>query len=490
MPIDEFLIDAQPGEIRIAGMEGDRLVELDIARPDMEGVSGTIYLGRVTAVAAGIQAAFVDIGLARAGFLGLAEARPAGLEGGRDVITDYASEGDAIVVQATHDPQGDKGAKLTTRLSIPGNTLIHTPDEPGVRVSRRIAGPDRERLLRLLHELAESDGGFIARTAAVGKSEHELRSEAGRLRARLGQLRELAARSRPPARLLGELDAVRRVLRDVNPEPVRRVVVSDGLLLAELREFCAASAPTLVDRLEPHRERGLLFELRGVEDQIALALASEVPLAGGGRILFGETPALTAIDVDTGARDEGGKEETALRTNLAAAAEIARQVRLRNLAGLLVVDVVAMRRKPNQAQVLSAFRAAFRGDPRQAQVVGYSRHGLLEITRRRLREPLARILQETCPTCGGSGRVAGPATVAFEALRVVAREASAQPGVRLALAAHPAVIDTLHGPARGALQEVEARLGRALVLHSRRDMARDHFQVSPAGDGDGDRHHG
>ena len=481
--MDQALINVAPGETRVALMDGDRLVELAVARAAAGGVAGDIYAGRVEKVVPAIQAAFVAIGLERSGFLALAEARPHGATAGEgERITDYVSEGDEVLVQIQQDPHGDKGAKLTTRLTVAGRHLVYTPGQPEIRASRRIGSEEeRARLSALVGELAAEGEGFILRTGAAGAARAALERDVAYLRATWAEIEGKRGSVAPPVRLYLEQAPLRRVLRDETTADLRRIVVDDAGALAEARALCERLAPEAADLLELHREPPALFEAHGIEEQIESALVPRIDLAGGGSVLIEETAALTAIDVNTGGGAAGvGPEETARLTNLEAAAEIARQIRLRGIGGLVVVDFVSMRRHHHEKEVLEALGAAVAGDRVAVHVAGFTRFGLVEMTRERRHASLSEVLLEECPACDAAGLARSAETVALEALRRVLAEARARPGAPLRLTAAPAVIEVLRGPAGAALGEVEERLGRSLELDADGKLGRGQFDVATA----------
>ena len=484
MSIDQVLIGIVPGETRVALVEDGRLCELMVSRPDLTNVTGNIYLGRVERVLSGIQAAFVDIGLDRSGFLALPEARPPDTPGdAHQRITDYVSEGDSVLVQALNDPVADKGAKVTTHATIPGRHLVLTPGQPGIKMSRRIDGEaERARLSDLVAGLAEGDEGYIVRTAATGAGEDALERDVSYLRATWEEIEEKIGNIRIPACLYREFEPLRRVLRDETGPQLQSIVIDDAQALAEARRFCARLAPDLEHRLHLHEGEEALFEAHGIEEQIEAALAPRVPLPGGGNIVIDEATALIAIDVNTGGRGDGGPEDTALRTNLEAAHEIARQVRLRGIAGIVVIDFVPMRRHDNGAEVLQALRHAVAADRCPTNVIGFTRLGLVEMTRQRRRPSLLQTLLAACHGCAGGGRVRSAETVAFEVLRTVLREAGAAPGIALEVRAAPAVVKALQGPAATAFEETAARLGGMLEMVADAACPQEVFEVGPAND--------
>ena len=382
-----------------------------------------------------IQAAFVDIGVGRSGFLAAAEARPVGREGGN--ITDFVGEGDAVVVQATTDPVDDKGPRLTTRPTLPGRYLVATPGQDDIRISRRIEDDgERDRLLDLVEQIAEPDEGFILRTAATQADRQDLVRDIEALRAVWRDIEARRVDANAPASLYREFDPLRRVLRDEAGPDLGRIIVDDPDTLAEVRRAAGDLFPAAADRLIAHDGDEPLFEAFDVESQIEAALVPVVALPSGGRLIIEETRSVTAIDVDSAGHTAGGPEETALAVNLEAAAEIAGQLRLRNLAGHIVVDFISMRQRHSGGQVLDALREAVAADLTQTHVAGFTRLGLVEMTRQRRHASLAEILLAPA----ASGRLKSPQTIALETLRRVPREAAANPAVALIVTASPAVV--------------------------------------------------
>ncbi len=485
MTVRTVLIEVTPGQRRIALVEDTRLYELVVDRPDRESVTGTLYLGRVERILPSIQAAFVDIGLERSGFLGLADARPAndrdGVRSGAEGITDYVSEGDAVLVQALSDPISDKGAKVTTRITLPGRFLVYTPGQVGIRTSRRLAtegGP----IEAMVSALARDDEGFIVRSAAGNATDESLTDDIDTLRAAWETITEARKTARPPACLHRDLDPVQRLLRDEIGTDLERIVVDDARALTELRAACARLSPGLLDRLEMHSGGAALFEAFEIEGQIDEALSPIVALPSGGTIVIEETTALTAIDVNTGGRSvSGGPERAALDANLAAVAEIARHIRLRNLGGLVVVDFVSMRRRDNRHAVIDAMREAVSSDRCPVHVAGFTQFGLIEMTRERRRASLSETLLVPCADCGGTGCLKSPETVAYDALRDIQRKGNTLPAAPLTVTAPSRVIAALKNLAEDALAKAEERIGWAVDLVSNDSLAADQFQVRTSG---------
>ncbi|MBT6093866.1 MAG: Rne/Rng family ribonuclease [Rhodospirillaceae bacterium] len=474
MATDHIFISATPGEARIAEVADGALSGLTVHRAGAETRVGDIYLGRVEAVIHGLQAAFVDIGEARSGFLALPEVRPFGHGDEEDSIGDYLSEGDAVMVQVQRDAEEDKGAKLTTRVSLSGRDLVYTPDGASVSISRRIGNDeDRKRLQAVMAEVSASGGGgFIVRTAAAEAEDEDLAAEAARLRARWESVAVARQDAQAPASLYREIEPALRVLREHGGAELEGIVVDDADLFARLKAFTTEEMPDLVEVLRHHSGPTPLFEAEGVEEWIDAVLDPYVALPCGGSLIISETPALTAIDVNTGSADFGGRERTGTEVNKEAAGEIARQIKLRNLSGLLVVDFVSMRRRENQQAVSDAFHAALADDPAHPNLVGFTRLGLAEMTRRRQGASLQELL------CGGPAvPEKSPETVALSALRGVLTEAAVNPAPGYVLEVHPSVADVLGNAHANALAETQKRLGGNLEISAIASQAAHVFEV-------------
>ncbi len=480
MAVDRILIDAGPGETRVAFLEGERLRELWVDRDGAGSLVGNIYLGRVEHVAAGIAAAFVDIGRERSGFLGLADTRPAQPSGEtpKDRISDYLSEGDAVLVQVQRDPAADKGAKLTTRLSLTGRFAVLLPDSEEVHLSRRVDGKaERERLQEFIRQIRQPGEGIILRTVAAGAETAELEQDIERLRRQRSAIEARVAAVRAPALIQAEPGAARRALRDETGADVREIMVAADRLLGELRRECEERTPGLAARLVAHDGPAALFEDYGVEEGIDRALARQVDLPSGGSIIIDETAALVAIDVNTGGKAGGGPDEAASRANLEAVAEIAVQLRLRNLSGQFAVDFVPLKKRRNQAEVVEALRAAVADDRCPTHVFGFTRLGLVEMTRQRRSPSLREVLCSPCPACDGTASLRSPLTLALESLRRALRADRAAPGAGVEVVAPPAVVEALEGAAAQALAATRERLGGRLVVRAEPGQAPDRIEI-------------
>ncbi len=447
-----LLVSGSPGEVRVALLADGRVLEVAHRRAGLESVAGSVFLGRVSRLAPGLDAAFVHIGLARAGFLNAADT-PAG----GPLIGGCVREGEAVLVQATRDPVGEKGARLTMRPRLPGRLLVYAPSHGTTEISRRIAdAAERARLEGIIDDLAEEDESFVVRTAAAGAGAEDIAADVAALRDLWRDIGERRAAAAPPACLHDDGDPVLRALRD-HGGGLDRVIADTPDTLASTRDCCARVAPGLMERIELWRDGEALFESFGVEEALDEALAPRVDLPSGGALMIEETAALTAIDVD------GGGGAGALAVNLDAAAAIAHQLRLRAIGGLVVVDFIHMTRSDQRRRVLAALDEALAGDRAAGTAHGFSRLGLVELTRRRQRPSLADVLCEP-----GSGRRKTAASVAHDIARALVREARSRPAGRRAGSAAPEVAEALsgllsrtpHGDTLGCALEVRPEAGR------------------------------
>ncbi len=477
---ESVLINVMAGEIRAALIEAGRVVELFVERRDRRSMIGNVYLGRVARILPGMDAAFVDIGLERAGFLGIDGARPADVDrrdGGR--IADYVNEGQAVRVQISKDAAGRKGVQLTRRITLAGRCLVHTPRQGRIAVSRQIEDEDeRRRLQGVVAALAAPGEGFIVRTAAAGLGDDELTRDAGYLRRLWQEIESRRARASAPALLHEELGPLLRLFRDRVGGTTGEVRIDSPGGFAAARDFCETFMPGLAERLVLHDGPEPIFENDDVEAEIERALGARVDLPSGGELVVETTEALTAIDVNSGRFTGAGRPgDTAFATNLEAAAEAARQIRLRNIGGMIVIDFIRMTGQAHWRAVLDALAAAFSGDRNDVRILGRTAAGLVEITRRRRRESLAQTMTEPCPGCGGRGRVDSADTVAGEIMRAMKREArEARPGALLVVASADA-IESLEANGIGAKEALEASLGRRIRFDRDPGYPRGSFDI-------------
>ncbi len=463
---DEILIEVRPGRIRTALLAAGRLVELIVEDEKSQSLVGNIYLGRVEKVIGSLNAAFVDLGLERSGFLALAEARPpAAQASAKDTISKYLCEGDRVAVQVLRDPFEDKGPKLTTRLALTARTVILTPGDAAVRLSKRIEDKEvRSRLECQLKDEAGLEEGFIARSAAVSAPGEEIAIDIALLRDAALKIEQGRADASAPSLLLEDADGALRTLRDFLLPDVERVVIDDTTTYLAAKSYLQSRAPGLLERLIHHKGEKPLFADEDLGEDLENALAGQVLLPSGGTVIFSETPALVAIDVNVAGTSSGGREQSALKTNLEAAQEIARQIRLRNLSGLLVVDFVSMKNRDNGAKLLDALKREVSDDAVQVFIGGFTRFGLVEMTRKRTRPSLASSLGTACGTCVGNGITLSPETIAYQALDQLGVEAAANPSNTLELRVSERVAAALNGPVKEAQVAFEQRLGRTVTI--------------------------
>jgi ribonuclease G len=436
----EICIDSIPGETRVALVEEGLLTEILVERAEARGTAGNIYLGRVRNILPGMQAAFVDLGLERDGFLYVEDAgsapRPRGGEaeapGGAEAaaapppppsrIEDLVREGQEVVVQVAKDPMAQKGPRITTHITLPGRLLVFAPGVEHVGVSRRIedAG-ERERLRSAVQDVLiriGGGGGFIVRTAAAGLESADFEPDARALVATWDAVARRRARANAPALLHQEAGAVERALRDLMRDGVGEVAVDSDELVREAEEVLGRAALPVNPRVVRHEGSLPLFEARGLQIQLERALRPRVWLKSGGHIVLNQTEALVAIDVNTGKYvGREGLEETILRTNLEAVREIVRQIRLRDLGGIIVIDFIDMQDAGNRTQVISAMEQEIRNDRARSRMLQISDFGLVEITRQRTRPSLERMLCTPCRACGGAGLVLSVETIRLDLIR-------------------------------------------------------------------------
>ncbi len=460
---DALLIDAIPGELRAALIEDGRVVEIVFHRAGSESHVGRMFLGRVERVLPGGDAAFVGLGLERAGFLPV----------GRDETPPH--EGASALVQVTKDALDRKGPQLTRRVAVAGRYLVLTPGAAGVSVSRRIGDEaERNRLARAVRALALPGEGFTLRTAAAGATDAALAADAEQLRETWDGIEIAARQARAPALVHAGPDALARLLTD-HGDAVARIVIDDAATHASAIAFCRRHMPGLADRIAAHRGDTPLFEAEGIEAEIEQALTPRVTLPSGGEIVIEGTEALTAIDVNSGALSGVARaDESALRTNLEAAAEAARQLRLRAIGGLIVIDFIQMD-DAAWPRVTGALGAALSRDRTPARLLGRTNAGLVEVTRARGRDSLAQLLGGVARAGQGASVTRSTDTIAFDVLRAIRREARARPGGAIRVAVAPAVAARLDGPERVALA---AALGRQIAVAAMADWPRARCEIS------------
>ena len=475
----EILVNIAPRESRAAILENDSLQEVYVERTSRRGLVSNVYKGRVSRVLPGMQAAFVDVGLERTAFLHAADIAnipphdntvvlPAQLSPPVEDIRRLVSPGDDILVQVIKDPIGTKGARLTTFVALPSRYLVYMPRGEGIGVSARIDDEvERQRLKAAVASLitAETPGGYILRTAAQGVSLENLREDMAYLDKLWHHVRVRALETQAGAIVHEDLPLALRVLRDELSRGVSRVLVDSPREHADMLAFAEAFMPDAATRIELYQGPRPIFDLHGIEEEIDKALDRKVTLKSGGHLVIDQTEAMTTIDVNTGAYvGHRNLEETIFRTNLEAAVTIARQLRLRNLGGILIIDFIDMHDEPHRRQVLSALERALNGDRAQTHIVSLSPLGLVEMTRKRTRESLEHLLCEPCPSCEGRGFVKTPETVCNEIFREIVRQSRQFASRELLILAHQDVVERLLDEESATMAELEAQVGRPIRL--------------------------
>jgi ribonuclease G len=488
----EILVNVAPREMRAAILENGVVQEVYIERASRRGLVSNLYKGRVSRVLPGMQAAFVEIGLERTAFLHAADiagkaandtlmgAAGAGVPAVED-IRRLVNAGDDILVQVIKDPIGTKGARLTTFVALPSRYLVYMPRGHAIGVSARIEDEgERARLKSVLTQLlgTPADGGYIIRTAAQGASPESLREDMQYLAKLWEHVRASALQAGPGSVVHEDLPLSLRVLRDELARGVSRVLVDSPQEHERMREFAAAFMPEAASVVELYAGPRPIFDLNGVEEELVKALDRKVPLKSGGHLVIDQTEAMTTIDVNTGAYvGHRTLEETIFRTNLEAAVSIARQLRLRNLGGIIIIDFIDMRDEPHRRAVLAALERALAGDRAQTHIVSLSPLGLVEMTRKRTRESLEHLLCEACPSCEGRGFVRTAETVCNEIFREIVRQSRQFASRELLILAHQDVVDRLLDEESATLGELEGQVGRPIRLQVESLYGIDQFDV-------------
>ncbi len=479
---EEFLVNFTPQETRVAVMHQGVVQELHMERTASRGLVGNIYLGRVVRVLPGMQSAFIDVGLERTAFLHIAdlwEARHNG-EPARP-IERLVGEGQNMLVQVLKDPIGTKGARLSTQISIAGRLLVYLPQEKHIGISQRIENEaERESLRTRLQRLvpAEENGGFIVRTMAENASDEELASDIAYLRKTWAEIQHNARSASPPAVLYQDLNLGQRMLRDLVTRDTTRILIDSRENHAKLKAFAEEYTPQVAPLLEHYIGERPLFDLYGVEDEIEKALGRRVELKSGGYLIIDQTEAMTTIDVNTGGFvGSRNFDDTIFKTNLEAAHSIARQLRLRNLGGIIIVDFIDMENEEHRQAVLAEFQKALAKDHTRMSVSGFTALGLVEMTRKRTRESLAHVLCEPCPVCCGRGEVKTARTVGYEILRELLREARQFNAREFRIIAAPVVVDLFLDEESQSLAMLSDFIGKPISLQAESGYNQEQFDV-------------
>lgn len=479
---EDVLINVTPMEIRVALVENGVLQEVYIERSTRKGIVGNIYQGKVVRVLPGMQAAFVDIGLERAAFIHVSEVAERDAVNPSDQIGDYLREGQSLVVQVTKDPISSKGARLTTHLSIPSRYLVYMPEQSHVGVSQRIEDEaERERLKLLVSTaLTEADetSGYILRTAAEGAGEDEILADIKFLTRLWQSVKKRITSAKAPSVIYDDLPLHLRTMRDLVSLKTEKIRIDSRENYAKLKAFAEEFIPEVGQRVEYYPGERPIFDIYSVEDEIQKALDRKAQLKSGGYLIVEQTESMTTIDVNTGAFvGSRNLEETIYKTNLEAATAIGRQLRLRNLGGIIIIDFIDMEDEEHKRQVLRMLEKVLDVDHAKTKITGVSELGLVEMTRKRTRESLGQTLCEPCRSCRGSGLVKTPETVCYEVFREILRADRAYDSPNYAVLASQAVIDRMHEEESASVAELEAFIGKSIHFQVETAYTQDQYDV-------------
>lgn len=483
----ELLVNITPSETRVAYIDGGILQEIHIEREAKRGIVGNIYKGRVSRVLPGMQAAFVDIGLEKAAFLHASDIMPhtecvAGDEQKNFNVRDIAElvrQGQDLMVQVVKDPLGTKGARLTTDITLPSRYLVLMPGAAHVGVSQRIESEvERERLKKTVAAYCDEQGGFIIRTAAEGIGDEELSADAAFLKRLWTKVQERKKRNITKYKLYGEMALAQRVLRDFAGAALDKIRVDSKLTYDLLVEFTSEYIPEMTEKLELYAGKQPIFDLYDVENEIQRSLERKVELKSGGYLIIDQTEAMTTVDINTGAFvGHRNLDETIFNTNIEATQAIARQLRMRNLGGIIIIDFIDMVNEEHRRRVLHSLEQALSKDRVKTSINGFSQLGLVEMTRKRTRESIEHVLCNECPNCRGRGTVKSVETVCHEILREIVRVHHAYDSDRFLVYASPAVGEALKGEESHALAEVEIFVGKQVKVQIEPLYNQEQFDV-------------
>ena len=477
----ELLIEVRHGRLRTALVIDGRLVELNVEDEEHPSLIGNIYIGRVEKIVDTLNACFVDLGLQHKGFLALAEILPIGAKAiSGDKVSKHLCEGDKVCVQVLRDAYEDKGPKLTTHLRLASRSIVLTPGVSSIKISHRISVSKKRSYLRgLPRELTSKKEGFIVRTAAQSNSEKEIIAQVESLKREYQIIKDRICKSTTPTFIYGPPNGLIRTLRDRTPGDVSRIVIDDIQAYLEAKVYLEKEAPALMKRLIYHKGPQPLFFREELADDIDQALAASIVLPSGGSVKITETPALVAIDVNVAGTSKVRYEQSVLETNLEACAEITRQIRLRNLSGLLVVDFVSMKNNISKNKVLTTLKKLVRGDPEQIFVAGFTRFGLVEMTRKRSKPSLRASLGQSCLVCEGSGVALTARTHGFNVLDCLRLEGLSYQNQGLELRVSKTVASCLTGQLKVALDHLKAEQGVEIKISVDATLKDEFFDIIP-----------
>jgi len=499
-----LLINATPYEIRIALVEHGNLVEFYQERPVEKGLVGNIYQGRVVRVLPGMQAAFVDLGLERTGFLYVDDVRTDNkhfedrmikngcqscCDDAPDVvqegpapqvnIEDLLTEGQAVMVQICKEPLGTKGARLTCNITLPCRNLVYMPTTDHIGISRKVVDDeDRQRLREEIENLRPQDAGFIVRTVAESASREDLEADMEFLLHLWGEIKDRASRAPVPNMVYEDLDISQRAVRDLFTPDIQRVIVDDKTIFERVCNFVETFVPQLRNRISLYENEVPLMDAYGVEVEISRALEKKVWLRSGGYIIIETTEALTVVDVNTG-RYVGRKdlEETIFKTNMEAAKEIAYQLRLRNIGGIIIIDFIDMEQESHREDVFNVLQEAVKNDKSRSNILKVSEFGLVQMTRKRDRENLSQMMCEACMYCGGDGLLKSRRSVCYEIFRKLSHEGPKMAGNTVTIKVHPSVADLMLKDEMLNTENLEKETRKRFIIVADNDMYLEKYQI-------------
>ena len=499
----QIIVNSNPNEVRVALLENGVLAEVHIQRSSEEAAAGNIYKGKVLRVLPGMQAAFVDIGLEKAGFLhasdvvGTEASNPSDNVDPEEVqydepdpswrylpIEKKVRPGNELIVQIAKEPLGTKGARITSHVSLPGKYLVYMPTASQIGISKRIEQDrERRRLRSIIASAKPKEGGLIARTACEGLAKDDIVTDIRNLSDSWNNIRTKASRARAPALVHSELDLVLRCVRDMLSEEVDEIVIDSAEETHRTTDYISSFMPELANRVREHRGAEPIFDRYGVEEQVDRATEPKVWLKSGGYLVIDQGEALTMVDVNTG-RYVGrrSQEETVLKTNLEAATEVVQQLRLRNIGGIIIIDFIDMDESAHRERLMETLEVALQKDKTRTSVLRISEMGLVQMTRKRTRENLERLLSSPCPNCDGRGRIKSVPTMAHEILRKIQREAARTPknGGRITVRANRDVISYLFNDEEHAIRALQRRLGRNVTLKVAEKYPQEQYDIVAA----------
>ena len=489
---EEILVNVTPRETRVAIVDNGVLQEVHIERTARRGLVGSIFKGCVSRVMPGMDAAFVDIGLEKAAFIHASDAsilphsaRAASLHEDpveHEAIADLLHDGQQVLVQVIKDQLGTKGARLTTNITVPSRYLVLLPYSRDIRLSARLECEHaRTRLAMLMQELLDAGGrpfGCILRTAAESASREELRRDLDFLLRLWDSILEKIGKVDSVAQVYADLPLAARILRDFNADDIENIYIDSRQAALDVRAFAQKLAPSLADRVRRYQGARPIFDLHGIEDELEKAIQRKVMLKSGGHLVFDQTESMTTVDVNTGGfTGHRNLQETIFKTNLEAAQSIARQLRLRNLGGIIIIDFIDMAEQEHKRQVLRALEKVLEKDHAKTQICEVSALGLVEMTRKRTHESLEHMLCEPCPACAGRGSVKSVQTVCYQLLREIMRVVRQYEAHELLVLASPSVVDLLMDEEADMLAELEEFTGKTIKLQVESLYTREQFDV-------------